>query len=555
MLRSLLLVGLGLLAGCPAEDAPPDLAPRIAPSVQVTTDVVGYPTRLDASGSSDAEGRTLGYAWEVVSVPPGSQVTTATLSARSGAQVSFEPDLGGEYQLRVTAAADGESVERVVLFTVPTVPLFFYQGSGLSAQQLGVGIMRSDGTGKRLLSCAIKALSPDGGTPSDLYGSLRFSGLFGLRAWEPPKTAAAGAPWRVTFLEVVPTPDGTQAEEFRLWAGDENSGCDTEPARRIDSTGFTNDHRHFYPRFSPDGNRVLYVDEPQDASAFTFRLMTIAIDRTQQRQIRGGMPQLKGVPPAWYDATHVVWVEDLSTTATPHLVIYKASDNNAAGDTGGDRTVLLDCGGVLNVINQIEVLDGDILISGGEKSTIGPGAGALEIYRMKPGACTLASKIASEPVRGMAWDFAVSPDGKSIVYMATFGPGGTKANNDLWVVPSDGSAPPRYFAGNPKYYDFGPRWVAGGRQIVWTQAADGEPPRGGGLMIANADGSHQRALYRENMLGRVIGGSNQGTSCAYGGAPRDVEILLALVLLATACRIWWRLRRGDRAGTRDSRTE
>ncbi len=483
-------------------------------------------------------------------------MTTASLSSRSGAKISFEPDLGGDYQLKLTASAGDESVEQTVKATVPTVPLFYYEGTDGNARQLGVGVMRSDGTGRRLLSCAISGLVPDGGTAIDPYSGLRFSGLFGLRAWEPP---TQGDPWRVTFLEVVPTPDGTQAKEFRLWAGDENSGCNTEPARRIDSTGFTNDHRHFYPRFSPDGNRVLYVDEPQDMAADTNRLMSIGIDRTQQRQIRGGMPKLKGVPPVWYDTTHVAWVEDISLTPLPHLVIYLASDSNGAGDPGGDRAVLIDCSGVLTVINQIEVVGTDMLVSGAVRSTLDSvNPGALEIYRMSPGACSLGRKLAAEPQKGMAWDFALSPDGKTIVYLGTFGPGGTQASNDLWLVPSDGSAPPRKFAGDPMFYDLGPRWVAGGRQIVWTQAADTEPPRGGGLMIANSDGTHVHSLYQEGANSRVIGGSNQGTSCAYSGAARRWDLSLASVLLALAamaCRRRWRLRRADRVDSTGSRTK
>src|SRR5207249_190251 len=84
----------------------------------------------------------------------------------------------------------------------------------------------------------------------------------------------------------------------------------------------------------------------------------------------------------------------------------------------------------------------------------------------------------------------VSPDHTTVVFSAGVGP------RDLYTVPIDGSAPPVRFAGDPQYEDIGPRFVAGGRQISWTQTEDADPPHGGGLMIANADGTHVPAPAR-----------------------------------------------------------
>ena len=79
---------------------------------------------------------------------------------------------------------------------------------------------------------------------------------------------------------------------------------------------------------------------------------------------------------------------------------------------------------------------------------------------------------------------------------------------------------------------------------MWTQSEDADPPHGGGLMIANADGTHVRSLYPEGgtleQSARVIGGSNQGTTCAYAGPAARVPWLYLFLLVAALA---WRARR------------
>src|SRR5207253_2359445 len=161
---------------------------------------------------------------------------------------------------------------------------------------------------------------------------------------------------RNVFLEAVPSGAASgPVTEFRLFAADESTRCDTANAPlRIDAVGDYNDHAHFWPRFSPGGSRVSYVDKPQDLAAFNYRIVT-----------GGGKP-------------------------------------------------------VLAVINQIESLGDDLLVAGATGPTIGDGPYApLEIYRMKPGACSIEKKIAAEPAGGAALDMALSPDGKTVIFTST----------------------------------------------------------------------------------------------------------------------------------------
>jgi hypothetical protein len=426
--------------------------------------------------------------------------------------------------------ADGVTRTQPVTVTVPTVPVFYVEGR---SGQFAVGVVRSDGSDRRLVSCPI--------VDPQAQNGVRFAGLYGLRTFEPPD----GGPVRSVFLEIAPAPSGG-VQEFRLWSGDEQSGCSTQPAVRIDSNGFYNDHAHFWPRFSPDGRRVLYVDKPQDMQAYTYRVVTTGVDGRLVFIPRSGMIKLHDTPPVWIDDTHLAWVENVSTTATPHLVVYGAEDGNASS-----MQTLLDCDGVLGVINQIEWVNGAFLVAGATGTTLNTAnPPPIEIYRMAPGACSRAQTLAAQPPGGVAWDFAVSPDGQTMIYSATDG----NKTRDLYRVPTDGSAAPIKFAGDPDFDEVGPRFVAGGRQVVWTQATDMLPSTGSGVMIANADGTHARSLYAQGNGASVSAGSNLGTACSYGdrGSPCAAGVALLLTLMAFRTR--WPGRPGGRRRTTGTRT-
>jgi len=108
-----------LLMGAPGSDSPGDgpdagavyalrAAEFIKPNNPPTADAglnqtvpVGALVNLDGSGSSDPDGDTLSFAWEIVSKPTGS---TAALSDATSATPSFTADLKGEYRLKLTVS-------------------------------------------------------------------------------------------------------------------------------------------------------------------------------------------------------------------------------------------------------------------------------------------------------------------------------------------------------------------------------------------------------------------------------------------------------------------
>jgi hypothetical protein len=229
--------------------------------------------------------------------------------------------------------------------------------------------------------------------------------------------------------------------------------------------------------------------------------------------------------------------------------IYTASDTASAGDTS--PTVLLDCSAMFPILNQFAILpDGSLIISAGAMAK--SKGGSLNLYHVTGPGCTVVATLDSEPPGEETSDFQVAPDGNTVVVASTHGQtndgGGVKETHDLFTLTVDGTKPLTYFAGAPGVDDFGPRWIAGGRQILWTQGsqlADGGVG-GGGLMIANADGTHQRSLIAESSGAVVIGGSNAGLSCAWAG-PLVSGSLASVLALALVLLVLTR-RSGGRTG-------
>ncbi|HEY2749696.1 MAG TPA: hypothetical protein VGL86_33980, partial [Polyangia bacterium] len=341
---------------------------------------------------------------------------------------------------------------------------------------------------------------------------------------------ADGMPARVAFENVT-------AAEHQLLLGDENGDCSAHPAVRLDATPTA---QHLVPRFSPAGARVAWID-----SASTSQLITAAIDGTARHVVHSAA-KLKTAPPQWIDETHVAWVEDTSTNSTPHLQIASASDADGAGD-GAGKTVIVDCdaasdASAMQVINQFENIGGAWVATGGVKSRTANPPGATILYRLSGTSCstTAATVLADEPSGGFAWDFALSPDGVTLAFAGQESAG--SAAHDIFLVPVDGSvAPSRFVGSSPGFDDIGPTWIAGGKQLTWTQAPVDGTATGGGVMVANRDGTDVRSVLPEggSTTAKVFVAApvNRGLDCsAAGGGTAAGEAMLMLLLIALARR-------------------
>jgi MYXO-CTERM domain-containing protein len=117
--------------------------------------------------------------------------------------------------------------------------------------------------------------------------------------------------------------------------------------------------------------------------------------------------------------------------------------------------------------------------------------------------------------------------------MAAQEPGGS--THDLYLVPVDGSVPPSRFVGSaPGVDDIAPMWIAGGKQLTWTQIANDGSASGGGIMVANRDGTQVRSILAQGgsttSLVFIGGAANRGLDCSVAGAGAAVGDALLLLL-------------------------
>ena len=119
LVLGIVLLILGLVACSTPQEPPPA---NQAPAAQLnapTNAEVGIPLMLNASASSDPDGDSLTYIWELISQPTCSN---SSLVNTAGASVQFTPDVPGDYVFELTVSDSRSSDSATVTIQVaPTV--------------------------------------------------------------------------------------------------------------------------------------------------------------------------------------------------------------------------------------------------------------------------------------------------------------------------------------------------------------------------------------------------------------------------------------------------
>lgn len=306
-----------------------------------------------------------------------------------------------------------------------------------------------------------------------------------------------------------------------ILAVDETSRCGS-PLRRIepfDAGLFT----FQFPRFRADGKRVAYLGK-RSASALT-GVYTVAVDGSEPPRLLFEAATVMSTPPVWIDGPQpkVMWVDSTG-------VVYAQQDGPSVKET------VTSCS---ERVWQVEYLDKPpfqrvLLELGGRISWLPYGDD-----------CSKLNALVTDPAGVVEQDFAISPDKALVAYVSNRGEAADAAvaHTHVWLVDSSGGAPTSCTPADPNSDDVGPRWFAGGSQLVWTRIPRPAATTPSALMIADVvAGKCQNlrtvvdAAPSAGTTHFVMGSSNQG--CSAGGRPSEGAgwVVAMLAALAAARR-------------------
>ncbi len=129
---------------------PPTPSISVSPSSSVAT---GTQVTVDGSGSTDPEGGTISYTWNLTSTPSGS---SAMLSSTSSAQSNFTPDVAGSYTVELIAS-DPNNATASTTVTIQA-------NNQTPTASATISPSNSEPTGTQLTLDASGSTDPEGGT-------------------------------------------------------------------------------------------------------------------------------------------------------------------------------------------------------------------------------------------------------------------------------------------------------------------------------------------------------------------------------------------------------
>ncbi len=503
---------------------------------------VGQPVRLDAAQSKAPNGAAITYAWSVKSVPAGSAITTATLAGATSEVVTFTPDLAGDYLLTLSGAAGGEMATKDVTASAVNGQVFFTLTNGNANPPFTeMDTVEMDGKNQHPIDCRqpIRNLlaggdsgvtTPDSG-PSAGLALVLFATLFAdtaLDSWEGPP----GTPARAAFQNIIFFPDGG-IQEMGLAAATTDNTCQKPPARvHLLTTGGKNSPSVFQPRFSPNGQRIAFVEDQASGNEY---VSVVGFDGADYHQIASYCPDADAGNtschgttafgprrPQWVDDSHLGWTRELAHTSSGTGASYVESSTweivTAADVAGAVPTRYMGCTTASMPLTMGFLASGDVVANFKPTSASPEDLVVLSADASKN--CQVVRRLTTlTTVGSYARDFAISPDGTTVAYMqniaaadAGVSDGGlsiTSGGGILFTVPVDGSSPPKQVSPEALIARFGPRWIAAGSHLAWNGGAPNPPGYDAGVDLteaglADAGGVPSMNVIRADGTGGVV---------------------------------------------------
>ena len=480
---------------------------------------------------------------------------------------TFEPDLGGDYRIRLTVGAEGLSNFIETTFTVPTFDVAYLNVAGDNSSYTRAGAMvKSDGQSARNIGCYF---SNSATSEASWISQFKSEGQLSFRAYYPTDTDSP------TLLAYTYTDDSTGTMLTQI-AGSANDCTGNPPVSTMGGD---------LPAFSPNGQRIAMVVPNASDAGGSMSIYTVGVDGKDPHIIRTS--NLGSFSISWVNNTHITWIETQSRT-TPTFaswsVVYLSADVEDAFNNNLLTSKILDCESATNPIDvsgRAWIYDGAMYLSepydGDPEAGTIVGATVLKLWRLEAvngvylcDSTAIQNKILvpdgtnnfsgmSDSVAGGANDFELSPDGTKIVLYARDTASGTEIQpTKILVGPSDGSAPFTALVAADGATNIAPHWVAGGRQVIWTKiiqeavtvdASTYDRPTTSSIWIINADGTNARQLVTvsstPSQARAVHTGGYGGFNCALRGSVSGYRSPFSLGTVALGLLVLRRGRRGQ----------
>jgi hypothetical protein len=548
-----------------------------------TSAFVGQPAKVDATGTSATLAGTmysasqLSFSWTFASNPPapGSGLSDQSIAGATGDTPSFTPDVPGVFKLKVQVSLQNAAPSTALVNVLAAFPQVLYAQGGVADAGPYAVYAVSDSRAQS----AHPVLCPDTVVTSVPGEVAAYATLAGGRAFDFFEVPGATkfAAFTMDYF------DAGNVYAAHLWAGNSNSACpgvaDAGPLRDWGNTLFRGGANHWgsEPHFSPDGARFVVYDSswniqtyPSDPSTAVTSPNAIGPYISGTLDPRDLDPQAcrasplpvrcpQEPPRVEWSKGQLAWARPVLSSMTSSWEIVLADDT--AGSAGG-ATQHMVCPGVTP--RQFALLpDGTVIASYRQTPTAG-----VNIYRLKPAAdktCITDVTYTAMPstLGAVASDFSISPDGKTLVYLAldptsqdvSKFDGGTRGQlpgGYLYSVPVDptadgGMSTPQLISTDPAL--FGPRWIGNGTQIVFTRldALTGGGAPATSVVVIAANGGGATLIAQGDGVTSFASSSGSGAcSAAPGGAGGAAGGALVSLVAALAIR-----RKKTNAGTRN----